>query len=291
MIWYRVMDLTTHRLEVAKVLRALESSLERFVASLAHDQVTIQLENPGGGHEVRKAAEAFAAISYGTVDRPAETVQCVGVIGVSADLKRRAEAVNAAKSALKVICAPLQHVYVRVPTKGEGFPTKGIPAIRQILRTLQRSDLNLLAAYRKIPLLEVPPASITFTRALTRAIYRKSVEDLYTMLSTAEGAKASNDRALLQSLNPRETHLALVKARYQNTRANIVNARLDARGRGRIQIRAELPILYVQGKYPPPKIRFPVSIGDPQILKRQRQTRIEEEAFLHTLPVYRYTRS
>ena len=51
------------RLEVAKVLRALESSLERFVAALAHDQVSIQLENPGGGHEVRNAAEAFAAIS------------------------------------------------------------------------------------------------------------------------------------------------------------------------------------------------------------------------------------
>ena len=162
-------------------------------------------------------------------DRPAETVQCVGVIGVSADLKRRAEAVNAAKSALKVICAPLQNVYVRVPTKGKGFPTKGVPAIRQILRTLQRSDLNLLAAYRKIPLLEVPPASITFTRALTRAIYRKSVEDLYTMLSTAEDAKASNDRALLQSLDPQEAHLALVK-RAIRTRARTSSMRGSMRG-------------------------------------------------------------
>lgn len=278
------MDLTSRHAAVAKALRDLDSSLEKFVAALAHDAVTIQLENATGGSEVRQAAEAFAAISYGMTDRPADTVQCVGVIGVGADLRSRAEAVNEAKAALKAVCAPLQNVYVRIPTKGEGSSTQAIPAIRKILRNLQRSDLNLLAAYRKIPLLEVPPTSITFTRALTRAIYRKSVEDLYTVLSTAEGPKASGDRALLQSLDPRETHLALVKARYQNTRANIVNARLDARGRGRIQVRAELPILYVQGKYPPPEVRFP----EIPTFRRSRRTHIEALPFLSTLPVYRY---
>jgi hypothetical protein len=282
------MDFTPHHAAVSKALRRLDSILEQFVAGLAHGSVTIQLENPAGGSEVRQAAEAFAAINYGMEDRPAETVQCVGVMGVSADLRRRAEAVNEAKAALKAVCAPLQDVYVRVPTKGESSPTKGIPAIRMILRNLQRSDLNLLAAYRKIPLLEVPPASITFTRALTRAIYRKSVEDLYIILSTADSAKASGDRARLQSLDARETHLALVKARYQNTRANIVNARLDARGRGRFQIRAELPVLYVQGKRPPPEVRFPVRAAEMQTLKRSRTSQIEAQPFLQTLPVYRY---
>ncbi len=79
------------------------------------------------------------------------------------------------------------------------------------MRKIQRSDLNLLAAYRKIPLLEVPPASITYTRAMTRSVYRKSIEDLYVLLNPLEGPAASSDRARLSTLDPRETHLALVK--------------------------------------------------------------------------------
>ena len=41
-------------------------------------------------------------------------------------------------------------------------PTKAIPVIKVILRNIQRSDLNLLAAYRKIPILSAPPAGPLF---------------------------------------------------------------------------------------------------------------------------------
>jgi hypothetical protein len=37
------------------------------------------------------------------------------------------------------------------------YRAKAIPVIRVILRNIQRSDLNLLAAYRKIPILGAPP--------------------------------------------------------------------------------------------------------------------------------------
>lgn len=281
------MDLLLQRQAVAKSLRDLESTLERFIDALAHESVVITLET-GGANELRRACDAFAAINYSLNDRPAETVQCVGAIGVSAILRRRAESLNAAKAALKTVCAPLQAVNVRVPTKGEDSPTKVIPAIRAILRSLQRSDLNLLAAYRKIPVLEVAPASITYTRAMTRSVYRKHVEEIHTLLSTAEGPRASADRAALHTLDPRETHVALVKERYQNTRANVVNTRLDARGRGRIQIAAELPILYVPGRHPPPEIRFASPDTFTRAVQRSRQRKLEPRAFLQTLPVYRY---
>lgn len=52
------------------------------------------------------------------------------------------------------------------------------------------------------------------------------------------------DRELLTTLDRRVTHLALVKERYQNIRANVLYARLDPIGRGRIQISAELPLIY-----------------------------------------------
>jgi hypothetical protein len=55
-------------------------------------------------------------------------------------------------------------------------PTKAIQATRVLLRSVQRSDLNLLAAYRKMPVLDAPPSTITYTAARTRAVYRKTVE-------------------------------------------------------------------------------------------------------------------
>jgi hypothetical protein len=59
---------------------------------------------------------------------------------------RRAEAVNAAKLKFRALCTPLQGIRIRIPVKDEPLPTKKIPAIRVILRNIQRSDLNLLAA-------------------------------------------------------------------------------------------------------------------------------------------------
>jgi hypothetical protein len=103
-----------------------------------------------------------------------------------------------------------------------------------ILRNIQRSDLNLLAAYRKIPILDAPPASVTYTRANTRTVYRKAVEEIAEMLQNLHSPAAIADRDLLASLDRRVTHLALVKDRYQNIRANVLYARLDSKGRGRI---------------------------------------------------------
>ena len=85
----------------------------------------------------------------------------------------RAHAVNAAKAALKAVCAPLQGIRIRIPVKDHPTPTKAIPAIRVILRNIQRSDLKLLAAYRRIPILGKPPSTVTYTRANTRAVYAR----------------------------------------------------------------------------------------------------------------------
>jgi hypothetical protein len=102
--------------------------------------------------------------------------------------------------------------------------------------------LNLLAAaYRKIPILGAPPVSITYTRARTRAVYRKSIDELYEMLNTVESPKAAADRARLSTLGPKDKYLAVTKPHYDNVRANITYSRLDSRGRGRVQLAAALP--------------------------------------------------
>jgi hypothetical protein len=285
------MDLAPHRQSVARALGALEASLARLVAALAHEEIAVQMEpDPAGSDAIRRAGEAYSAIDYHMEDRAGESVICLGVIGVGSSILRQAEAVNAAKAELKAICSPLQRVYIRVPTKGATSSTQPIPAIRGVLRNIQRSDLNLLAAYRKIPLLSATPASVTYTRANTRAVYRKSIEAIDELLLNLGGPTALADRRRLATLDRRETHVALVKERYQNIRANVVYAHLDPRGRGRIQITAELPLLYPKGRRgEPPEVRFPSPV-DAQATPRIRQTKLEPRPFLESLPVYRYAR-
>jgi hypothetical protein len=285
------MDLLRYRQQVARGLNAVEASLALLVNALAHSAVSIEAE-PTADEEspIRRVCEAYSTINYRMDDEVGLSVVCLGVIGANAEILRLAEAVNRAKANFIVVCAPLQDIFTRIPVKDETSPTRSVPLIRVILRNLQRSDLNLLAAYRNIPILGAPPASVTYTRANTRAVYRKSLEEIDELLQNREGPAATADRQRLETLDRRETHLALVKARYQNIRANVLYARLDTRGRGRIQISAELPLLYAKNRrVVSPEVRFPAS-GDPANPSRARQPRLEPVPFMHSIPVYRYAR-
>jgi hypothetical protein len=238
---------------------------------------------------VRKICAAYSTIDYGMQDEVNESLVCLGIIGVNTDTLKKAAAVNAAKTKFKDACTPLQGIRIRIPVKGEKAPTKAIPAIRVILRNIQRSDLNLLAAYRKIPMLGARPKTITYTRPHTRAVYRKTVEEIVDMLNNVNTPEAMADRELLAYLDRRVTHLALVKERYQNIRANVLYCRLDPKGRGRIQIYAELPLVYATGRRTePPEVNFPAAADAPQP-SRNRRSKLEAQPFLHALPVYRYS--
>jgi hypothetical protein len=58
-------------------------------------------------------------------------------------------------------------------------------------------------------------------------VYRKTAEEIAEMLQILNSPAAIADREQLAALDRRVTHLALVKDRYQNIRANILYARLD----------------------------------------------------------------
>jgi hypothetical protein len=281
------MDITPHIPQVAKALLNLETALERLTDALSHRPVTANIDGATERTSIRHACEAYSAIDYEMDDEIGDSVVCLGVIGTPADVVKRAQAVNVAKAALKALFAPLQRVRIRVPVKGS--TTKAIPALRVILRHIQRSDLNVNAAYRKIPILTRPPATVTYTRANTRNVYRKTVDEIADMLSNVSSPAAIADRERLTTLDRRVTHLALVRYRYQNIRANILYARLDPKGRGRIQISAELPLIYATGRRSePPEVNYPANpehLGKPM---RARASKLETEPLLRSLPVYRY---
>jgi hypothetical protein len=71
---------------------------------------------------------------------------------------------------------------------------------------------NPHAAYRKIPILGNPPAAVTYTRANTRNVYRKTIDEIADMLSNIASPAAIADRQRLETLDRRITHLALVSA-------------------------------------------------------------------------------
>jgi hypothetical protein len=282
-----LMDLILHRREIAKGLLTLESAIERLIDALSHRPVTAIVDGTNGERSaIRRICDAYSTIDYEMED---DVIVCLGVVSANAETLKRAHAVNTAKANFKALCTPLQGIRIRIPIKGESSPTKAIPAIRVILRSMQRSDLNLLSAYRRIPILDAPPATVTYTRANTRAVYRKTVDEIADMLSNIASSAAIADRERLAALDRRITHLALVRYRYENIRANVLYASLDPKGRGRIQITAELPLIYATGRRTePPEVHFPDDTDDAKKSTRTRESKLEAESFLHSLPVYRY---
>jgi hypothetical protein len=283
------MNLEESRALLASAVRKLDARLEKLVDALSHQAPWVELQESGVGESaVRRACEALAAIDYGMDDEVNQSVVCLGAIGVSPDIMECVNRVNGAKHELKRLCSALRGPRVRVPVKGESGPTKAIPVIRVLLRSIQRSELNLLAAYRKIPVLGASPSTITYTVARTRAVYRKSIEQVEVMLAHRDHPGAGRDRAKVAALPRRETHLALAKSRYTNIRANVLYVRLDARGRGRAQFAAELPLMFVmRRKDAVPVVTFPAPQAEPAS-PRPRYRIIEEAPFLESLPIHRY---
>jgi len=276
------------RLSVANALRHVERSLQRLAEGLAHERDirVVTADEDALGPAIRRICEAYLAIDLGEDDVPGKSVVCLGVVGVSAALLGHAEQVNAAKAALREVCAPLQRIRTRVP---DGAGTRALPVIRVILRSLQRSDLNLLAAYRKIPILAAMPTSVSYTRARTRAVYRKSVEAIAALLQNSDSPRAVADRARLAALPAGIGHLALVRDHYENVRANVVYDGFDPRGRRRVQVAAELPLLYaVRPAAALPTVTFPPPGGQQSEPVRKRRSKLEPRPFLEALPVYRY---
>ena len=180
---------------------------------------------------------------------------------------------------------------MRVPVKdGQGGRVvKSLPLVRVILRELQRSDLNLLAAYRKIPVLTGRVQRVVYTRALTRAVYRQSRAEIAALLEASNRPSATEDLERLRRLPAKETHLALVKERYSNVRANVWFLGLDARNRGRVMVAAELPLLYPLGRSKElPEIRYPDAEQDARTTPIARTGKLEDKPFLDSLPVHRY---
>lgn len=282
----------THKLAIAAALRELDRTLDLLLQALTHESALVSAMGARTDREaLRLVCSAYAAIHYERDQAVNETPTCLGVVGGNATLIGRVEDVNTAKAKLRDRCKPIQNQRVRVPVKdGQGGRiVKSLPLVRVLLRELQRSDLNLLAAYRKIPLLTGRIERVAYVRARTRPVYRKTREQIAKLLDGLDRPGVDADRTRLARLPERETHLALVEERYDNVRANVTFHGLDSRNRGRVQVSAELPLLYPLGRSKElPEIVYPDPDGETTSETRPRAGKLEGKQFLDSLPVYRY---
>jgi hypothetical protein len=273
---------------VGAALRALERGLADLAQAIAHRADPLAVSDaPIPSEARRRVIEAYAQIDYGAEDDARSTPVCLGVMGTTREVVALAERVNEAKAQLRAVCSAMHGVKVRLPTSADvRAPTELVPLTRAILRSIQRSDLNLIAAYRRIPILDVRPTVVAFTQAYTRRVQRRERSELVEILRQSSRPGADRDLARLRAC--RDRWLAVVEPHYANVRANVWFDGLDARGRGRVQVAAELPLLYARGRSAMfPDVRWPhprVSHGP----TRDRTGRLAEEPLLETLSVFRY---
>jgi hypothetical protein len=217
----------------------------------------------------------------------------LGVVGAPAHVIARAIEVNEAKAALKKCCGPLQQRRMSAVVKdADGRDVvKPMSVIRLMLRDVGRPRLNLLAAYRKIPVLEKRPKKVGYVKAKTRAVYKQTREELLALLEESSRPGAEEDRARLRKLPRGEGGLAWVGPYHENTRANVTYATGDRTARVRRQIAAQLPVLYPLGRSKVlPEVEFPIEGPRRSEASAPREARIEAQAYLTTMPVHRYLR-
>jgi len=281
-----------HKLTIAGGLRELDRTLDLLLQALMHQAVRVSAQDARSERDaLRLVCNAYSAIHYERDQAVNETPVCLGVVAGNATVIGRADDVNTAKAKLREACKVIQNQRVRVPVKDGkgGRVVKSMPLVRILLRELQRSDLNLLAAYRRIPVLTGRIERIAYVRARTRPVYRKTRAEVAKLLGALDRPGVEADRTRLARLSERETHLALVEERYDNVRANVTFHGLDSRNRGRVQVSAELPLLYPAGRSKElPEIVYPGPADDAATDTRPRAGKLEDELFLDTLPVYRY---
>lgn len=198
----------------------------------------------------REAADAFTDIGYEHSGAKNQSRKCFGVLGTPKYVIDEALHLNHAKDALKDAVQPIANFRIQV-RRGESSDST-LPRHREVstelLRQVGKADLNLLAAYRHVPIIDEPVHAIRFLITNTRSVPRITVGELRK--------KASQRPDLLDRLDTvpgltEEEYLLAPKKRYSRMRAKLLLQRMQrdqASRRVQLIISAELPILFLMEK-------------------------------------------
>jgi hypothetical protein len=201
---------------------------------------------------VRAAATAFRRVDFHNEQDERRVVRFVGALAATAAVLRSAEAVNEHKVALMSAIG----TYRKLASKRE----RDSHQVRELLIRFGYARLNLVQAYRKIPILERTPARIGFSWILgTKHVETVDREDAMRRVP-GDVERSGSDLARIQRevMETRRNGLRVVRRVAPHVRANI--AWVDGEERQTACIHAPLPILY----------RFSASADEPEIAGHDR---------------------
>ena len=278
-----------HALEHA--LHALRNELETLAlrpgpfgpAQTYHQRPDHAWQVRHGPGTVAAIAGALQRLTYDHDDQPNQSHRLPGALGVPHPLLDQVHTVNALKARLKAVCVPL-HRYrfpapVRYPDGTERIVKRQLTTL--ILARLDRSDVNLLAAYRQIPVIPTIVRSLTHTHYFAQSVPRATVRSLIEQLEIQPSPLALQDLSRLRLLDPRE-HLVSPKARYARLRARASHPHTPRRD---TYVYADLPVLFlVTARSAPPVLHPPRA---PARAESASDPRIEPDPVVHTLNYYR----
>ena len=241
----------------------------------------------------RAAAAAYQQLEYREGDVVNQSVKCYGFVGVPRRLIHQAKRINRAKDELREAIAPVANRRIRIP--GKDATGKRTVLVRElttvILRQIQSSSINLLAAYRELPIVDEPVDELRFMLTRTRSVPRQTVQWLRGKLGADPSPLATADLERLASLDANE-YLVCPKAYYLRMRAHVFMRRLEPhpqhateRVRARRIISADMPILFPMTATTPDPIIVepkPAALG-----RKHPPSRIEAEETVKSLHYYR----
>jgi len=246
------------------------------------------------------AATAYATLEYQGDERRNRSVRCYGAIGVPMSLVLEAEKVNRAKDAFRDALRPLAGYTQRTRRKTAKGSVEIVTRdlITIMLRSIQEARVNVLAAYRHIPVFAEQVQRIHFQHVYSQSIQRKTAEEVIAMIGNRRDDLSLADLARLREISADEK-LSRPWNKHSRLTVHVTGARRylhPESGRDRTFRRvmpAELPVLFpIHASWPEPPIERPsfkheAPTPPPGKPRRGRRRELEDEAFIVTLGFYR----
>jgi len=292
------LKLSVLRINLLESYERLIESLQQLSAAVRDDQC-LPVWLPLSDHELQtgmemriKVAHLYSALWYEDGQDGRDTINCPGLVGVSSGTIQTIQSTNGAKDAFKNAVLALKSVTKTEANSVMAELNRRNEEVAKTMRRMGAARLNLKQAYRRIPLLEERPLKVGFTWSKQgRTIQRTTVAQVRGLLERrmiTPQLQAEMER--LGSI-PSSEVLARVRTVCPHLRANVVFIN-DNNNLKRRLIQAPIPIAVSlrPGEQLPDFVPVDLEPAGGRRLQRS-DMRLEDEAFLPSLRVFRYRKS
>lgn len=273
---------------VGKALRNLDSALARLDELLATDYSWVSVDGEANfSTAMARVRAAYAEIDGDTGDHRAMP-GCRGIVAVTPRVIAAAHCVNAAKGELIVACTGLRgNTSVKRLDQEGRLSWVNINKHRVLLTALGRPNLNLFAAYRKIPILTGVPKRVRF--GIQRAYTVKPIarEKIAARLRRRHDVDSFEDLRKVDQLPRSETTLALREPSRLYPLARVLFEGFNVQGRSSETMSTVVPILYFAAGVAP-TVLYTGPRSCPRTSRSGRK--ICPQQYLKTVRVHRYLR-